>query len=471
MKTPYVLTVTNPTDQQVAQLLNRSWFDIPLGSDGAPFNQFVRQDIDVDGDGQAEIVITGKIGEITNVTLYVAVLDQINGFWEQVYADKKYGHYCGETRAVLETDHITVDFLTCGGGTGLLSAWWDQEWVKCEANACKTIWLARLFETGRSVNYSHDRGYTIGQIERPDVKTVRLIKDYFAITNLLPLEPYGPTPPYKGDIYSLTRRTVGPNTVDTYRWDGAVFQHESHEQLAPGQVVMNEFDEQTDETTKLVSAILAAPFRKDNGEFDSDGYAKVTTEFWGPPAGVLWNRYGESYADVAAHNGQHDGLGEWIAAVTRISNDRPMCRLTVQHYISGKFDLTGRVELPCISNFTHLAWVDVTGDGKDDLILITVPPDDESGETGAGLQRLYLYEVGDGVKLLAKLDGAVNGADGAGIRWQKTKDGKVEVLVGFPFMPLDNKLTTWPILQRRFQVYRWDEKAQSLVPQEIEVEP
>lgn len=473
VRTTYVLTAAHPTDQQVAQLLlNRSWLNIPQRSDGVPFNQFAQQDIDVDGDGQAEIVVAGKIAETSDAILYFAVLDQVHGVWEQVYTDKKYSHYCGEIRATVETDHIAVDFLTCGGGTGILEAWWNQAWIRCEENSCRQIWSAELFDTGRSVNFTYERGYQLGYVEQPDADTIQLTTHNFATNNLLPLNPVGPPSSITGTLYTLARRSIGPDTIDTYRWNGTLYQLESHEQITPGYKVVNEFDEQTNQTVSLVNAILGAPFQKTDGGFDSAGYSVATNEFWGPSAGVTWgDRWAQNYADAAAHNGELGHLGEWIAAVMRVGNDRPVCRLTVQHNISNTFTLAGRVELPCTSNFTRLSWVDVTGDGRDDLMLITLPPDEELVETGAGVQRLYVYDVSNGLREIARLNGAINGADGAGIRWRETADGKVEILAGIPFLSLDRLPRKWPILERRFQVDRWDAQTQSLVPKQIEIEP
>jgi hypothetical protein len=145
----------------------------------------------------------------------------------------------------------------------------------------------------------------------------------------------------------------------------------------------------------------------------------------------------------------------------------------VHHHDGNGFRLVGNVDLPCALNFTRLAWVDVTDDDQAELLLTTFPPDDDTGETGAGIQRLYVYAVQNGLKQIAQIDGTINGVDSVGIRWRKTSGGQIEVLAGLPLiaMSLVNTPPYWPDLQRHFQVYRWDKTAQALVEHGMEVEP
>ena len=158
--------------------------------------------------------------------------------------------------------------------------------------------------------------------------------------------------------------------------------------------------------------------------------------------------------DIAVHTGPPGQLGEWIAGVIS-ALDTPQCRLIVLRQTAGKFQQTGRVDVPCTANLTHLTWADVTGDGSAELLLLTIPPD---AETGGRLQRLHVYTTtGNKLVELTTLDGFINGADGAGIRWESTVEG-FEVQAELPLIDPDAFPTFGDIrLEREFQTYVWDE--------------
>ena len=460
----YILTDSHLTDKQITTFLAQSHPQVAL------FDIVVsQQSIDVNGDGCNEILVTG---ESTPWFLFYAILSRVNNVWREWFYEEIPGHYCAKIRSNVKGDIVVTDILTCSGGTGLLEVKWKQEWVRCRGNQCHLVWSTPIWNTSSldvPVLPPYDeRQYAISQIERPDPNTIRVTTHNFG--NLILILPPTQEPiSVTVNLSNVARRIIGPDILDVYRWNGNVFQQESHEQINSGQVILNEFDERTGETIQQVNQILSAPFEKGDGRFDSEGFIRAATEFWGPSAGVTWGRWWEQpYADVANHNGKLSQLGDKIAAVMRVSNDRPICRLTVQSYNLGKFSFVGQTELPCTSNFTRLAWADITGDGHDDLLLLTLPPDVEADETGAGLQRLYVYDVSNGLKQIAILDGAINGSDGAGIYWKKSDNGQVEVWAGIPLMPLTLSNTPWPNFDRRFQVYRWDMQSQKLVPGVIE---
>ncbi len=473
--TPYVLTAMNPTNQQIAQLLNRNWANVPLGSDGDPFNQFTRQNADLDHDRLAEIVVAGRIYEISDAVLYFAVLKRINGAWEQVYIERKYGHYCGEIQAAVETDHVVVNYLTCGGGTGALLAEWQQDWIRCDGATCRLIWNAQLVETSRwtyawvSLD-SIAREYRIAQVERPDTNTIRVVTRY--LSNQVPILP---EKPISLTIPSTMRRTIGPDVESIYHWDGQVFRLAQQSQIAPGIEINRVFDQATAETVRLVNNALSAPLRDANGGLDSKKYDADLLDFWGPQAArqAVDDRWVQTFANATAHTGTAEELGEWIGAVSLSEKGQPYCLLSVHQHVDNGFRLVGNIDFPCTLKFTRLAWVDVTNNGQPELLLTTFPPDDDTGETGAGIQRLYVYAVQNGLQQIALIDGTINGVDSVGIRWRKTANSQVEILAGLPLVSMSLVTTPdyWPDLQRHFKVYRWDKTAQALVEHGTEVEP
>lgn len=162
--------------------------------------------------------------------------------------------------------------------------------------------------------------------------------------------------------------------------------------------------------------------------------------------------------NAAAHNGLPDDLGEWVAQLIG-ALDKLECRLLVQRHNGDILTLIGRLDLPCTVNLTRLAWVDVTGDGQEELLLITIHPDDKAfGQT----QRLHVYSTSNDTLIqVATLDGTINGADGVGIRWQQPAQS-FNVQAGLPLIDPDTTLSLFSLRRARaFQTYRWDEGSQT----------
>ena len=201
-------------------------------------------------------------------------------------------------------------------------------------------------------------------------------------------------------------------------------------------------------------------FSQADDSFDSEGLYQAQAELWGLPApdqpdDPTWGSTVRQ-PDIVAHTGQPDLLGEWVAGIIS-ALDTPQCRLTVLRQTAGKFQQMGRVDVSCTANLTHLAWADVTGDGSDELLLLTIPPEVEAvGQ----LQRVHVYTTGNKLVELTTLDGFINGADGVGIRWESTAEN-FEVQAGLPLIDPDAFPTFSDIrLERELQTYVWDEGSQ-----------
>jgi hypothetical protein len=477
--TPFTLTDMYPSDEQIAQLLfDRHYPDMwthgveleqwqALAADR--YGNLTQQWADADGDGQPEILVNDDSdGHIP----YFAILSRSGDTWDVWFYTGTTSHYDSDVRATVEDDHVIVDFLTSGGGTGVLGFTWEQRWVQCQEGNCAVVWSADLFHTFRGWDWwKAYRDYAVGQVQQLDAETIQLTTYRFGVSDL-PTDEYTAFIEHVAVPPDMTRQ-VGPDTVEIFRWDGSAYQLASRVQSAPGQIIIHEFDLLTDETLKLVQEILSEPFQQPSGLFDGEGYVLVWDDFWGmSPLNQKEHAWWEAgrEPDAATHSGTREELGEWIAGLVG-AHDRPLCRLTVQRRAPEGFALLGRVELLCTANFTRLAWADVTGDGHDELLLRTIPPEMEAAETGAGLQRLHVYAVGDELLELATLDGALNGPDGAGIRWEDVDaDSVVEVLAGLPLVDLASR-TLPDDLTRRFQVYRWDAASRAFVAGEIRQEP
>lgn len=412
------------------------------------YGDFNRQDVDLDGNSQPEILVSGQA---EGLYLYLAILtrDPAGALREILYTDNVEGKYCAEVRTTVEPERVVADFLTCTGGTGFLVQTWEQRWIECQAGVCHLVWSAPLLQAERAVNWTIQRRYTLAEVVQPDPETIQMTTHRFGLTELPVLDAGAPP--------GTTRRVIGPDTLMTYRRMGDLYQLESRTQLTSGTVIAREFDLLTQETIDLVYHILIRPFERADGSLDMAGFDPVYAAFWGLPASPDDATWGPAsrQPDVAAHNGPPEKLGEWVAGLIS-ANDRPLCRLTVQHRPDDQFELAGQIELPCTVNFTRLAWVDMDDDGQVELLLQTIPPDIE---LAGNIERLYVYAVDDTLTELATLDGVINGPDGIGVRWEKLAD-RFNVYAGLPLADLDHLEAGWASvsLERRFQIYTWDEE-------------
>jgi hypothetical protein len=415
------------------------------------YTDFSVQEADLTGDGQPESVVSGSA---EGLYLFAAILsrDPAGGLRELFHTENIEGKYLAQVRAKVDGSRVVADFLTSTGGTGYIETIWEQRWIECQADACSQVWSGPLLTASRSVNWTAGRDYTLTELEQPDTTRLRLTTHRFGLKDL-PLSDTGSPP-------GSARRVVGPDTLAIYRraMPGEVYQLESQTQLAPGQEIAQEFDWQSEESRRLLDAAISQRFYQADGSFDNDGFLAMQAELWGLPApgqsdDPAWGSASRQL-DIADHSGPPGELGEWVAGLVS-ALDMPQCRLTVLHHNNGKFQPAGRLDLPCTANLTRLAWLDVTGDGQDELLLLTIPPDTE---IAGKVQRLYVYAITDNrLSGLATLDGAINGADGAGIRWENTAEGfKVEA--GLPLIDPDANPSLADLrLARQFQTYVWDE--------------
>lgn len=474
--TPLILNGENLRDEEISWLLFDYRYEfghLPLEEWQTTatdrFEGLVRQQADVNGDGNLEILVSN---ELDSFEPYVAILGQVDKIWKVWLYTSASGHYCGQAKAIIESDKVVSDFLTCGGGTGIIGLTWEQRWIKCYADNCTVIWSAPLLKTDREVHIIASRGYSVAEILRPEDEIIQLITHRFRV-NAVPVDETD------SPLLDTTHRIVGPDTIEVFRWNGNIYQLENRTQNAPGLTIAGEFDLLTDETHFLVNDILVKPFQEISGSLETngwqttrlvnpEGYKNARARFWGlsDEDEIEWGTITDT-PSVATHNGVLGELGEWIAGVIG-SQNHFFCRLTVQRYNNDKFALLGRTDVPCSINFTHLAWVDVTGDGKEELLLRTIPPYEDTYKTGASLQRLYIYTIDNNTLTeLATLDGEINGPDGEGIRWTDVDtDGVVEILAGLPLLDIENWLLP-DNTARRFQIYDWDRVSQKFSTDEI----
>lgn len=461
------------TDIEAAQILfaKRS---LPLGELETTFRQqladgyfqdYTRQDLDVNGDGQLEILISGHISQWY---LYFAILGYTDQGWQEWLYTTSDTKYCGDVRTSVTAEQLVVDFLTCSGGTGVFDVAWEQRWVRCGPHGCVVVWSAPLLRTERVVVWQTVRTYETATVERPNPTTIRLTTQRFGVTTY-------PMPDAADERSGTAQRHVGPTTVDRYQWDGQHYVWQSREEQTPGITIRDEFAFMAQETYDLVFQELSKAFVGPDGQQDGEGLVRAIADFWHLPTTDAASGGEAPYQQLAAaaHTGTPQTLGEWVAGL--VSGVEPFtCHLSLYRNTDHQLTSVARQAVPCTRTFSYLAWADITGDGQMELLLRTIPSADETatdGETQAGMQRLHIYAVGNKLTELAVVDGYVNSADGTAIRWQpSTKGGAItEIWAGLPLAPL-NDPTPWPDRTRRYQIYRWDTSQQKLVASEVEHE-
>lgn len=453
---PQAQATPGPEDQEILEFIFQSHRpqlgtltdDFLQSLRAGHFTDFTRQNIDLTGDGQPEIVV---IGRPDTFYLFAAILnrDTAGNLRELFFADNIEGKYQGQVRASVQNRRLVLDFLTATGGTGYLVATWEQRWVECNLRRCNQVWAGPLIMAERIANWQIERNFAIAQVEQTTPNTLAVTTQRFGWRAPLFLDAATPND---------ARRFVGPDTFDAYRRSGSgqPYRLERRTETAPGLEITRQFSQQTAETNRLLWEAMSQPFYQPDGSFDNDAFNQTLAQLWNlpapdQPADPTWG-VAPIEAAVAAHTGTPAELGQRVAALIG-ANSQLQCRLVAQSQNGGQFDLLGRVDVPCTVNFTRLAWADVTGDGSDELLLQTLLPDES-----AQVERLHVFGLNNNnLTELAVLDGFINGADGAGIRWQTTAGGFV-VQAGLPLLNPDASPSFDDIrLERQFESYVWDE--------------
>lgn len=472
--TPFTLTGRYPSDLDVLRFVfsrhevpfETGMLQIQLERGEVNDIRFTRHESDLNNDGLPEIVLTGYAG-IFDQEMYVAILSySADGTWHDMYFAADSGHYCAEIYSIINGKRVVVDFFSCSGGTGIFTHTWDQQWVECAKDHCQVVFSARLLDSEDNTNRPASSRYVVTRIEQSSAETIQTITERFQTLDIL--REFFEFPPDLDLPFSTLyspRRIVGPDVRETYQWNGQIYSLVKREQLVPGVEITRELSEATDSTKQFVENILKKPFHL-RSEDDYRQYREALENFWGIPITngpevLLWG----SSRDLPEAAASDVKPGNRVAGIISANNGAG-CRLTVQRYTAFVFSLIGRKDFYCTPNFTQLSWADVDGDGKDELLVLTVG-DFQNQRSYALARRLYVFRADDDLAEIAALVGIINGSDGVGIKWQVDSKGfKVDAGLSFEGFSRD---CWWSLscmnLERRFQTYRWDTANQSFQPE------
>jgi hypothetical protein len=76
-----------------------------------------------------------------------------------------WGHYCYDVNTDVQSDQIVVNFLSCSGGTNLLTVRWEQRWIRCRAGECAVVWSGERLSTECYFSWYTSRSYAITEIQ------------------------------------------------------------------------------------------------------------------------------------------------------------------------------------------------------------------------------------------------------------------------------------------------------------------
>lgn len=451
--TPMVLTTTNPTDSDLVRFVSIE----QIGINPSATKKLTRQDTDVTGDGQVDILLGGTTydGWLPFLAIFSRPAD--NYPWQIIFYSDDPGKYWADIRVSVDGNHMIADFLTANGGTGVIDVVWRQRWIECQSDRCTIIWEKPILQTWRYTNPISgmiSRGYQISEFNQVNSESIGITTQEFALENV-PFDRANESGDYRLIDTDRTHWVVGPNVEQVYQLNNGLYELVDEKLLSSSFEIIRQYDQQTNATLAFLSDIFAQ---------DSNSYGEfkeARAHFWGLPAPDEssdpiwggWYRKLEAAASDGFQNGHFitEEATSWVGGVTS-AIDRPLCRLTVQHYSAMRFELVDRIELPCIGNLTRLEHADVNDDGQDELLLLTIPPDDLNADT----QRLHIFSVDKELVELAKFDGFINGADMVGVRWEQNEDS-FRVFTGLPLIDLNCQSRTWSCvtLGRHFHTYEW----------------
>jgi len=335
---------------------------------------YTRQDRDLDGDGQAEILIWAPQA-YQDANAFLAVFVRRDGRWQVgTFVWDEYGHYESLiypqfTR--LGRAQLIVDFRGDTGGTGLYTMIWTRILIRCAGSECGEVW----------------RG-TMAELQFQSECPILLVRELSHLTpsgDCLIQESGGLwiTAAYEnfcGELRDQPSVTVRPRTRTTYCWDGSGYAPAGLEQLAPGYVVQ----EIVDGLARQSIYPLLPPDRF--WSVQRVHSAEEVDAFWGHPGLV---------PVAAAQYGQPNTPEERIAGVFD-PGDRGGCPVRVM--LAGRVMQVATVD--CTPPFTAVRWQDLNASGGPELLIDTL------GRWGSHTLYVLSWDT-DAVKQIGKIEGDI----------------------------------------------------------------
>lgn len=416
------------------------------------------KEADLTGDGKSEFILATKTPSLWHMSF--TILQHVsNDEWHELYDLDTVGRYGPDYNITVDGQRLMIDMVITNGGTGRLQTEWKQLWIECDVAGCVESWSGTIMSTETAYTHTSNQGassFAVSEIikqgtEQIQVETKRLnIQVQYSSRD-------------EDDVVVTAQKTIGPNTIIVYERQGLIFEPVQWQTKMMAQVINREFDYETQYVNTFVDWLSHHKSRDETGKIDHDSFMKSKSELLGIPVeanletNIKWNT--KQGFNTAAHNGSPSKLGVWIAGLIQAENE-PLCRLTVHRHENNTLTKVGHLDIPCLANFSQLAWIELTGDGPPELLLKTLHPH--------LFERLYIYsmEAPDLVEL-ATLDGYLNGTDGSGLDWHVTPDGLI-IQTQVSWLNV-NETGSYKLIKanmdKGIQTYLWDVDSRSFVGQ------
>lgn len=384
---------------------------------------------DMNGDGKPEIILLGGTDHNPFKDLSIVQYEAERNQLSEVYYLQVIGPINAELRVAIKDLRVIVDTVEYGCGSSCSGRLWKQRWVQCGKIKCSEVFSAEILRSVQVWHCKNSISYALSTIKEQDAETIIATTRRYGMAN-----SYGCLGDPDFDPFWVTepKRINGPTTRETFSWDGNYYRLVKTEQIGNGVEILREFDLENQDARDYISLQSAA-------RISPDMYPEIASRdhLAGMVASVRDTNYGASSLIVPD----------------------PMCQLSVWGFVSQRLQVIAENQVACIPAFTHLYWVDIDGDGKEELLLLTVQPDPQD------LQKLSIFKVSDGIKAISEMYGYINDEDGVGIKWESV-NGEFSLLTGISALEDENGIMSlaYMSVERRFKIYHWDKGTNGFVP-------
>jgi hypothetical protein len=446
--TPVIITDSDPSDAELWSLIAEwvlaapeakavyqsfTWMGYPWMAHFEDYNpDHGREDRDLDGDGQDEIVIWADWADL-DTPAFLAVLFWREGRWQvdlvvwdeyAHYDSKVYPDFSGFGRA-----EIVVDFLGVTGGTGLSTNVWNRSLISCTAGHCAEVWRGMMGEVSE---FSDPCWLDAQQISRLAMVEGCLVRETSGLWIRISNSPYCQE---NGIESSLT---VLPEARETFCWDDQHYTLRTREQVSLGYTIP--------ELVDGLAHLSIYPWVWTDEIYswwDMVEYGEYIDDLWGQPP----------LQPVAAARFGAPGTPSERIAGTFASDDPAICPVRIVSPTATLAETT----VACTAEFTYMRWQDLSGDDTPELLIFTLV-DPLQNLPCCKNQALYVFSWDTKtLKQVAVVKGRVTSPALNAVRVEDLDgDGVMEILADYLPWDLRPYFGPEPVPSFPYKVYRWD---------------
>lgn len=423
---------------------------------------YQREDIDVNEDGEKEILISGSISFPKWSFFSIYHFDTSNQ-WKEVYFLESHGWYDSLVQPNFSPPYIFVDFLKSWGGTGVFSVAIDRNIVRCKEEKCDSISFTYYYEGRSGDGYQSSWAYSKGtsSITNNQIEINNI--GYKQSSSYATKEVCDPSGNLWHNSVFQPAYTVSPHIARKYIWENNKFTEVNSKEIAGFNVNISSDSYGYGRAVFMINSFAgenASPQHQIETYYDFFGIKDDSTKsplmlpcfelkgdknpIWFPKNILMTDyRLDDNFYYVAV-NEQCD-MAIWVWN----SNDETASSLEQMKFIT-KQKLEG-----CDSNFLSFQWINITQASLPELVVTS----------GFLHQTAWIFDVEKGAELKYKASGIVRDENMAGVQVQ-LKDKHILLTIGLPYHKEDC-LTTFECfsLEKQYETYIWDDKAQKFILQ------